>query len=260
LKYTDLSGFIVQAEDPPEMQVLNPGWLKYADPTHLNNYSPFDFLESGGGGGGGGGSTYGKPGEGENGPGLAGVYYDHVSGTYRSTAPGNPELSRAGVTEYFHYLMQPQGGGDVNILSAYWHYKFGGGTDYYVDISKVDWTMLSEKDFPGGVGSIRNINIFNIKPLSTTGAVFGDIRLQYLGNNQIKVAETNVNGEPYFDTYNYNIRWNEVMNGENLKRNIVTGFGWVLTNMPWHPLLFNTYGGKSYKFFFYGTGTIGGGQ
>jgi len=111
LKYSDPSGFIVQNEDPPEMQVLNPGWFKYAEPTNLNYYNPFDFLESGGGGGSGG-STYEKPGEGDNGIGLAGVYYDHVSGTYRSTAPGNPELSRAGVTEYFHYLMQAANGGD----------------------------------------------------------------------------------------------------------------------------------------------------
>jgi hypothetical protein len=156
------------------------------------------------------------------------------------------------------------GGGGVNPASAYWHYKFGEKADYHVDISQVNWSMLSAKDFPDGVGSIRQINIFNIKPFSTAGIVFGDIRLQYLGNNQIKVADVfgsgPLAGKPYFDTYNYNVRWEEVMNGQNIKRNIITGFGWIGVNLPWHPLLFNTYGGDSYKFIFHGTGTIGGGQ
>jgi len=155
-----------------------------------------------------------------------------------------------------------QSSGGVNPGSAYWHYKFGGGTDYYVDISKVDWSMLSAKDFPGGVGSIRQINIFSMKPLSTAGLVFGDIRLQYLGNNQIKVADVFGSGpnkgKPYYDTYNYNVRWGEVMNGQNLGRNFATGLGWIGVNIPWHPLLFNTYGGDSYHFIFNGVGTIGG--
>lgn len=155
-----------------------------------------------------------------------------------------------------------QSGGGINPGSAYWHYKFGEGTDYNVDISKVDWSMLSAKDFPGGVGSIRQINIFSIKPLSTAGLVFGDIRLQYLGNNQIKVADVFGSGpnkgKPYYDTYNYNVRWGEVMNGQNLGRNFATGLGWIGVNIPWHPLLFNTYGGDTYHFIFNGVGTIGG--
>ncbi|MDV7394144.1 hypothetical protein RZS08_22375, partial [Arthrospira platensis SPKY1] len=94
------------------------------------------------------------------------------------------------------------GGDDVNPASAYWHYKFGEKADYHVDISQVNWSMLSAKDFPDGVGSIRQINIFNIKPFSTAGIVFGDIRLQYLGNNQIKDADVfgsgPLAGKPYF--------------------------------------------------------------
>jgi len=50
-------------------------------------------------------------------------------------------------------------GGKVNFLSAYLHYKFGREADYHIDISKVDFSMLSEKDFPGGVGSIKSLNI-----------------------------------------------------------------------------------------------------
>ncbi len=157
-----------------------------------------------------------------------------------------------------------QEGMSVNPARAYWHYKFGNGNDYHVDISQVDWTMLSAKNFPDGVGSTRQINIFNIKPLSTAGLVFGDIRLQYLGNNHFKVADVfgygALAGQPYFDTYNFNVRWGEVLNGQNLSRNINTGIGWIGVNMPWHPLLFNTYVGNHYKFIFHGTGIIGGGQ
>ncbi|MGD9995097.1 MAG: hypothetical protein AB7S69_17495 [Salinivirgaceae bacterium] len=156
------------------------------------------------------------------------------------------------------------GGGDINPFSAYWHYKFGRGTDYHVDISQIDWSMLSEKNFPGGIGSLAQINIFGIKPLSTAGLVFGDILLQYLGNNQIKVADFFVDGpnkgKPYFDTFNYNVRWGELLEGENVGRNIATGFGWMGTNMPWSPMDFNTYGGNFYKIWFHGIGIIGGGQ
>jgi hypothetical protein len=65
-------------------------------------------------------------------------------------------------------------------------------------------------------------------------------------------------GKPYFDTYNYNVRLAELMDGQNVLRNVATGLGWIGVNVPWHPLLFNTYGGDSYKFIFHGTGTIGG--
>jgi len=113
LKYTDPSGY-KEAEIEPELIWTNPGWLKYADPTHQNNY--FDYLESLGGGGGGssGGINYGKPGEGENGAGLGSVYYDHISGTYRFTTDGNRELTREQLILYFKLLMNPQStGGDL---------------------------------------------------------------------------------------------------------------------------------------------------
>ncbi len=86
--------------------------------------------------------------------------------------------------------------------------------------------------------------------------------LEYLGDNKIKVADYFIGGpqifKPYYDTYNYNVRWNQVFRGENLVRNIATGIGGYYINMPWAPLLFNTYGGNSYRFIFHGIGTIGG--
>jgi hypothetical protein len=69
-----------------------------------------------------------------------------------------------------------------------------------------------------------------------------------------------MDGKPYYDTYNFNVRWGEVLQGKNIIRNFFTGIGWIGVNMPWHVLLFNTYGGDSYRFIFHGKGTIGGEQ
>ena len=57
-----------------------------------------------------------------------------------------------------------------------------------------------------------------------------------------------------FDTYE---EASSVVEGFTI-RNIVTGIGWLEVNLLWHPLLFKTYGGDSYRFYFNGTGTIGG--
>jgi len=81
LRYTDPSGYIKTA--PPEPGViLNPGWLRYAGYGHHSSSWFQQEFEAGKNGTGAEGN-YGRPGEGDNGTGLGGIYYDYVSGTYR---------------------------------------------------------------------------------------------------------------------------------------------------------------------------------
>ena len=81
LKFTDPSGY-KKAPTPEAMVVVNANWLKYAGYEHYSSpWFNHEFGESSGGGGGGG--IYGKPGQGGNGTGLGGIYYDNVSGNYR---------------------------------------------------------------------------------------------------------------------------------------------------------------------------------
>lgn len=68
----------------------------------------------------------------------------------------------------------------ATLLSANMWYKFAKGLDYFVDISKQDFSMLSSKDFPDGPGSIISVNFINRAPASDVALVFGEISVEYL--------------------------------------------------------------------------------
>jgi len=109
LKYTDPSGY-VKAEVEPELIWTNPGWLKYADPTHLNNYSPFDFLESGGGGAG----YYYKDGEYYNNRQeqvkWKEVYYNYIKPNSILSLKGQDAWNF--IENYINYCISATSGGD----------------------------------------------------------------------------------------------------------------------------------------------------
>jgi len=150
LKYTDPSGY-VKAEVEPGMIWTNPGWLKYADPTHLNNY--FDYLESLGGGSG-------------NIVEVAGVYWDEDTKSYRDKKDGKP-LSQDEFLTYLKWVISgaTNGGGDYLVYD--WTASKGtfmttGTLSWYNGNGKVigSWSANSGNTnalaIPSGVWTVSN--------------------------------------------------------------------------------------------------------
>jgi len=75
LKYSDPSGYVIRRPEEP---------YEFFDWSCYYNYG----YRTTPGGGNGGMCNYGRPGEGRNGTGLGGIYYDWVSGMYRSVDNG----------------------------------------------------------------------------------------------------------------------------------------------------------------------------
>ena len=78
------------------------------------------------------------------------------------------------------------------------HWRFGNGEPLDVDMSDLDFSCLSEDDFPGGIGSTPDPPINLCTKGCAQGLVFGRLWLTYDGNNQIHARD---GGEEYnFDT------------------------------------------------------------
>jgi len=150
LKYTDPSGY-VKAEVELGMIWTNPGWLKYADPTHQNNY--FDYLESLGGGSG-------------NIVEVAGVYWDEDTKSYRDKKDGKP-LSQDEFLTYLKWVISgaTNGGGDYLVYD--WTASKGtfmttGTLSWYNGNGKVigSWSANSGNTnalaIPSGVWTVSN--------------------------------------------------------------------------------------------------------
>jgi len=225
LKFTDPSGYI-KAAPQEEMVILNPGWLKYAGYEHYSS-SWFDqeYVESSGGGGGGG--MYGKPGQGGNGTGLGGIYYDNVSGNYRdvntykavsqevfinviesyrdnyvtwlyySGSVDNPYARLTGFSLSdgtrvdFIDNNNGQGGESFSLANMYMHFQVGGGSPMTLNMSSVDFGGATQKllGLTGmKPGDKRGVNLFNAGPLNQAALAFGNVNMMYHGNNQFSIV------------------------------------------------------------------------
>jgi len=154
-----------------------------------------------------------------------------------------------------------QGQDDVRSYSwgnYFFHYKNGSGGAYNQDVSEMDLSVLNADMFNNTVGNQAQINFFEIAPNSIEAFIFGSIRFEYLGNNTVKIVDffpadagPNHAGLPYYDTFNYNVRWGQLFRGERVARNIATAINGAViqVSLPW--------GGNGFRIYFHGKGKIG---
>ena len=84
-----------------------------------------------------------------------------------------------------------EGGSTGNFLlgKLYWHFQFGGGSDYHIDALTLDFSSTSQKqlDLSGIiVGESRGVNLFN-SGINSNSLAFGELTLTYSGNNQFLI-------------------------------------------------------------------------
>lgn len=129
---------------------------------------------------------------------------------------------------------------------TYLHYKFGGGSPLYVDITGMHIPTISAKrDFNDEVGKEKSINTFSFSKLSTIGITVGSARFKYVGNNKVEILG---------DRYNFDLR-----KGASLERNIATLIGGIIHDVPILPssIMSNlTTGGTDYDIIFKGQATV----
>ena len=239
LNAQDYNGYSYCANNP--LAFTDPsGYQKYATPEvycipgsefYLNRI----FGGGGGGGIGGGGDggasgysgmgslDYGLPGQGQNGPGANGLYYDWVSGTMRSTAtlqPANYEvIDHFFQTKYTHsdgsvtygektfsytslkvaYDISPAnaksgGGVDFSLAIMYSHFQDGGGKPLTINMSSIDFSGTSQRELGltgMRVGESRPVNLFKEGVLNPAALAFGRVNMTYYGNNQFSIVGDN---------------------------------------------------------------------
>lgn len=129
---------------------------------------------------------------------------------------------------------------------TYLHYKFGGGSPLYVDITGMHIPTISAKrDFNEEVGKEASINTFSFSKLSTIGITVGSARFRYIGNNKVEILG---------DRYDFDLR-----KGASLERNIATLIGGIVHDLPTSPgtiMGHLTTGGTDYDIIFKGQATV----
>jgi hypothetical protein len=288
LWYTDPTGYF-------NTEQHNPG--NYNPDPEVSNFWTSGFHNFGMGGHvlAGGGSAgnipipsalpYGLPGKGDNGPGNEhGIYYDWVSGTYRSVL--NPSrllpygrwvdfgyADEKGVFVLHSKLIdynsvkrreRGQGGRDgLNVYTgnnpfyaAYYHYQFGRRKDFHMSTSALDFSGINmqtpeiQQIVRDGGGYINLLTHF----VNQTSLTIGSVYFVYLGNNSFSLRS---------DEYDFDIRWGEGFS----KRNILTlcaGLlhGPVIDNKPVPMPFFPVFGPSVYtrsgpfRIYFVGTVTL----
>jgi len=92
---------------------------------------------------------------------------------------------------FFIKKAQGQGGstGDYLLAKIYWHNQFGGGDDYNINASTLDFSGTSQRELKltgMKVGDSRNVNLFN-SGINSISLAFGNLRMTYQGNNQFSI-------------------------------------------------------------------------
>jgi hypothetical protein len=148
LKYTDPSGYYKRLDDQP----LEP--VRRTD----EEGSGFGRLKSGvpnTGFGSYGGFGYGLPGQGGNGLGLNGVYFDWSTGTYRTTEEGNyavsDDYSYQNASNYSEVSKEVWVGTKNNPLQQIKGFIFKDGSSYYFGDDMISFSSNGGgKNVPGG--------------------------------------------------------------------------------------------------------------
>ena len=116
----------------------------------------------------------------------------------------NPEYKK-------NVLAQIQEDGMLSFEEAFYWYQYGDGSDIIVDASKLE---LGRIDVTGKkVGEIWPIQTLSFSGKSSIGLVYGNINVEYLGNNSFRV---------WPDKYDFNIHTKNFFNWSTIRRNIET--------------------------------------
>ena len=252
LKYTDPTGYIL---DGPmeEITYQNPGWLRYAGGGHSSSSWFENQMMSGHGGEGSegsGGGCYGKPGEGDNGLGTYGIYYDAISKTYRYVNNPDKEVPLEEVMVILAMITSPTqnttnqgdiGSDGLSIREAVWHYNYGGKKPVDVPLNTIDFSKLKVSDFPSS--GTMDVNLGNKYRTNWTDAiVHGTIALDLIpGTNQVRI---NPNSDTMFDFDMKNWNTHAIRNLETI----------ILKLFIWAPISVIT--GGAYNINYTGTATI----
>ena len=114
--------------------------------------------------------------------------------------------------------------GENLLLKTYWHYQFGDGEEYWVDASTLNLNYISFEDLHEKGDGTYWINLFDYSKTDQTALALGKIELIPMGNDQYEI---------HFDTYDFNIEWDQRWSTRNIGT-IISGFlhGPVIDNTP----------------------------
>lgn len=135
------------------------------------------------------------------------------------------------------------------LAEMYFHFQIGGGSDYHIDASSIDFSHTSQKQLglSGMIpGEERDVNLFR-SGINVNSLRFGKVKMAYKGKNQFSILP---------NAFDFNIEWQNGMT----QRNLGTAFGGVIVYniipfwplKPYVPLIL----GGPYNVIFDGTATI----
>jgi hypothetical protein len=117
---------------------------------------------------------------------------------------------------------RPDVDGKLTFREARYWYRNGNGESLIIDINSLDLRKVSTSDF-SKIGDFKSFNLDGKYFSSSNNAlVYGNITLEYLGNNQVRV-------KPGYDIYDFDIKpWSSktfIRNVATMAGNLVNGSG-----------------------------------
>jgi hypothetical protein len=135
-----------------------------------------------------------------------------------------------------NYINRPDDDGYLTLSEANYWYRYGNGQPLYVDLSKINLSGISTRDF-SGIGASKSFDLFSPRYFRNLNdaLVYGSITLTLKKGNVVTATFG-------YDIYNFDIKpWRF----STLKRNIFTIIGSLYAGF-----------GKPYKIYFYGSGYV----
>jgi hypothetical protein len=176
--------------------------------------------------------------------------YDPALGRFTSADPlmGEPtdpqtrnRYPYAGNNPMTHYDLN--GLKSITLEEAEMHWRIGYGTPLYVDMADLDFSCLSEDDFPGGIGSTPEPPPNLCAKGCTQGLIFGSLALTYDGNRKVHATMG-------FDEYDFGT-------GGDEHPWFDTPGGFIRNCETWAGRAHAGFFGTDYRIYLLGNGTIG---
>lgn len=143
---------------------------------------------------------------------------DFWTGNEYGTLPSEEGTSLSGEDYEFYYAsneVRPDADGYLTNEEAQYWYHHGNGVTLNTQLNKVDLSGVYSDDFPGGVGSKKSFNLFEVSNSSNDAKVYGHITLKLYPNNTVRAYQDN-----------YNFEWHKpILAPSNWYRNLGTAYG-----------------------------------